>query len=178
MGEDDEVEMDIAYSVLVVYLVLVAVWDLKTGRIPNLLTLPAMAGVAAYRVASAARLAYYGLPPWEEMRFVGFWAGVFVLWMLGVGGGDAKVLMVLFGIFPTMEFMATLLLVTGGVMVVVLSVRYARQGRLGMFFKNMAFRAVRWSFLPTRAEAVEGGEPTAFLFSLAAMVWLVLQQIR
>lgn len=168
----------VAMSLLALYLVVVGVWDLRTNRAPNFLTLPALGLVLVWRAARMALAAHSGSPALQELAFAPYWLGVWLLWSLGaMGGGDAKLLMVLFGIFPTGQFLALLLTVSGSIIALALMWRYSQQRRLGMFFKNMWMRARMGRFFPNRQQVEMEGEPTAFLFSLAGMVMILVQSL-
>lgn len=168
----------VALSLLALYLAAAGVWDLRTRRVPNFLTLPALALVLAWRVARIVIAVRAGQPALPELTFMVYWAGIWPLWVAGaIGGGDAKLLMVLFGIFPTGQFLALLLTVSGSIIALALMWRYSQQRRLGMFFKNMWMRARMGRFFPNRQQVEMEGEPTAFLFSLAGMVMILVQSL-
>ena len=88
------------------WLVAVALWDRVEQRIPNALVLPALGAVLVWRIYQAIRGGT--LDPRMGASLAGMlvaWGVVLGLWRLHVsGGGDAKLLMVQFGLFPTSEF--------------------------------------------------------------------------
>jgi len=91
---------DYARVALTTYLVLAAVWDLRTRRVPNWLTLPLLAGVLAWRLAQL------------DFAFVPYCCACLGAWLVNsLGGGDVKLLMVLFGLFPQVELFYLLLIV-------------------------------------------------------------------
>ena len=152
-----------AKIVLTIYLILAAVWDLRTRRVPNWLTLPLLAGVLVWRLAQ-----------WD-FTFVPYWCACLAAWLLNsLGGGDVKLLMALFGLFPRVELFYLLLIVAGAGIGVVLFLRYARARSLGLWFRRMAYRLSRLDLFPSRSEMEAGAEPFTLFISLAgiAYVWV------
>jgi len=88
-------ETDILLAVaLSIYLAIAGIIDLKTHKVPNWLTLPALAGLALWRIAR------------REPIFLVYWAVIYLLWEARIwGAGDAKLLMVLFGLWPETGFL-------------------------------------------------------------------------
>lgn len=165
----------VALALLTIYLAVAGVWDLKTRRVPNFLTLPGMGIVLLGRAIRIGIQVHAGTLAQAEMAFLLYWAGIWMLWSAGMmGGGDAKLLMVLLGIFPTLEFLLLLLTVTGLTMAVVLVWRYARRRRLGILIKGIWMRLTHGRIFPTDAELEAMGEPTAFLFAAAGMIKIIL----
>lgn len=155
---------DYARIALTAYLVLAAVWDLRARRMPNWLTLPLLTGVLAWRLA---RL---------DFAFVPYWCGCLAAWLLnGLGGGDVKLLMALFGLFPRMELFYLLLTIAGVGIGAVLTLRYARARSLGAWLKRMAYRLSRLDLFPSRSEMEAAAEPFTLFISLAgiAYVWIL-----
>ena len=75
------------------WLGVVAVWDWRSGLIPNWLTLPVAVVVGAVHL-------YRG-----RWYVVLIWLVLFLIWRVHIiGGGDAKFLMGLFALFPTQQF--------------------------------------------------------------------------
>lgn len=154
---------DYARIALTIYLVLAAVWDLRTRRVPNWLTLPLLAGVLLWRLAQL------------DFTFVLYWCACLVAWLVNsLGGGDVKLLMALFGLFPQVELFYLLLIVAGAGIGVVLFLRYARARSLGVWFRRMAHRLSRLDLFPSRSEMEAGAEPFTLFVSLAgiAYVWV------
>jgi len=88
---------------LTIYLVIIIVYDLKTRTIPNWLTLPAIVGVLAWQFCKSALTVQ---PLWAVLVVLVFWTALLVLWVINLyGGGDAKLLMVLFGLWPRVDFL-------------------------------------------------------------------------
>jgi len=107
------------------WLVAVAVWDRVEQRIPNALVLPALGAVGVWRIHAALR--GRTLAPLGGMLLA--WGVVLALWRWRVwGAGDAKLLMVLFGLFPNASFA---LLLAGVFVVCEVACMRARGGRAG-----------------------------------------------
>ncbi len=85
---------------LTLYLGAITALDWRTRVIPLALTLPAMLGLAVWRL-------YQG-----SFGFLFAWFFIFALWSTGrfFGGGDAKLLMALFALFPEERFLLVLCL--------------------------------------------------------------------
>lgn len=165
----------VGLALFAIYLAVAGAWDLKTRRVPNFLTLPGMGIVLLGRVIRIGLQIHAGVLAQAEMAFIFYWAGIWILWNAGLmGGGDAKLLMVLLGIFPTLEFLTLLLAVSGLTMAAVLVWRYARRKRLGIFIKGFFTRLTHGRIFPTNAELDAMGEPTAFLFAAAGMIEIIL----
>ena len=149
--------------ILSAYLALAAGWDLRTRRVPNWLTLPLLVAVLAWRVAR-----------WD-WAFVPYWCGCLAAWLLNsLGGGDVKLLMALFGLFPRVELFYLLLIVAGTGIGTVLFLRHARARSLGAWFRRLASRLSRLDLFPSRSEMEAGAEPFTLFISLAgiAYVWV------
>jgi Flp pilus assembly protein protease CpaA len=149
--------------ILSAYLALAAVWDLRTRRVPNWLTLPLLVAVLAWRVAR-----------WD-WAFVPYWCGCLAAWLLNsLGGGDVKLLMGLFGLFPRVEMFYLLLVFAGIGIGVVLVARHLRARSLRAWLISLAGRVVRLELFPSRSEMEAGAEPFTLLISLAgvAYVWV------
>ena len=87
----------LAKLALTVYLAIVIVCDLRTRTIPNRLTLPVMVGVLGWQFCKTG---------WAALVILAFWIGIFTLWAAHLyGGGDAKLLMVLFALWPRTDFL-------------------------------------------------------------------------
>ena len=70
-----------------------SVCDLRTRQVSNWLTLPPLLGILAWQLAHGRWQVLLPLPI------------IYSLWHLTIlGGADAKVLMALFGLWPTLEF--------------------------------------------------------------------------
>jgi Flp pilus assembly protein protease CpaA len=151
--------------VLSAWMVTVAWLDHHTGRIPNMITAPVFLGVGAWRLFEGAT----GAP--MRLLVVVAWALVFLLWMAHfIGGGDAKFLMGLYALFPSMEFTAVLALILLALMVplVVWELRTrATAGAVGGVWRRVATGQV----LPTRRELEEKGRRYAWTFAIPALIY-------
>jgi Flp pilus assembly protein protease CpaA len=160
--------------------------DLRTQRIPNWLTLPIMFGVGGYRLLQALYPALalaveslgWSLPgahlfppltapglPWVA------WAIFFVFWFLHVmGGGDAKLLMGLIVIYPTLDFVLALAL-----LILLIGVPWLLVSRLathsGSSWRALYVRLLTLRIFPTAEELATRGKPTAWLFCLPGVIY-------
>lgn len=182
------------------WLAVATLLDRRTGRIPNGLTLPVMLVAGGYRLAQAIsprdfapllskRVAFLSspglrwlspegslLPPMASPSFVWMaWLIIFILWLLNtMGGGDAKLLMGLFAIFPSWEFafsFACLLLLIGLPWLLL-----ARWGmRMGAMFQPLYVRLLTHRLLPTADELAARRGSYVWLLCLPAVVytWLL-----
>jgi len=183
--------------VLTAWLAAVAISDLRNSVIPNRLTLPAAAVVMAIRLGQTLWYALYSLAlwadrsppdlrlgqtlfgrwpadpqaPWRLGAVLGIWVLLFLLWELNIiGGGDAKLLMGLFALFPTGEFVLVF-----SALVLVLSLpyliaKYWRQNPVGVV-QMIAFRVLKGLF-PTREELEREGRPLAWTYCVPGVVYL------
>jgi Flp pilus assembly protein protease CpaA len=157
------IEDYVVAGALTLYLALVTALDFKVQRIPNWLTLPPMIAGLLWRAAHL------------DFRWAPFWAGCLALWLLnGMGGGDVKLLMALFGLFPRIELFYLLVLFTVACVAPVLFVRYARVHGLAVWLRRMLYRFARLRLFPSRAEMQMSAEPFTFIIALAgiAYVWV------
>lgn len=92
----------LALSALVagVWLTACALVDLRTGHVPNKLTLPVIAGGTVLTLVRAVHEHSFGQP----LIMLGLWVIFTVPWSLDIyGGGDQKLLMALSSLCPSME---------------------------------------------------------------------------
>ena len=180
--------------VLSAWLVAVAIWDLRTGRVPNKLTLPVMLAFGLYRLVQSLSSWLWSIagrgdigPEWllalkpyltslPSPAFVWIaWIAIFVLWNLHfMGGGDAKLLMGMVAVFARPEFLLVLALGILAVGVPLIFLTY-RQTRLGALLRGALGRVLTGRFLPTEEELAERGKPYAWLFCLPGVIyaWLL-----
>jgi Flp pilus assembly protein protease CpaA len=128
--------------------------DFKTRRVPNIVTYPLMliGVVRAIAFRDGTFLLYWGI-------FFALWAARFM------GGGDAKLLMGLFGLFPDFQLarlVGASILVTG---IPYLLYKYRRDWR--KVPRALFWRLVTRQFLPSQAEFEGQAVPYAFSFCLA-----------
>lgn len=85
--------LDVRAFLFVAVLLAAGIWDLRTGRVPAEITLPLMA---------AAILRGLLL---QDLTFLLAWGMLIAIYLLHIlGGGDSKLLMGLFGLFPSVTF--------------------------------------------------------------------------
>ncbi len=169
-------------------LIVLAACDLRTRLIPAWLTQPALVAVALGRALQGdvaaplllfaaftdqwwqlpivlfANVAAPGLPGHTADPAVTFaWIGILALWRAHVfGGGDTKLLMILFGLYPTVELVITICLVSIAVCGPLLLWQYRQPGQ---------FMRPAW---PTAERLAREGQPLAFIYSLAGLLYLWL----
>ena len=149
------------------WLAVVAVWYSRTGLIPNWLTLPvALVGGA---------LSLYAGPLEARVLMLLCWAVLLLVWRLYIfRGGDAKLLMGLFALFPRGDFILifciVLFLATLGLVLADL-----RRQRPEELRHKLAARLGARQFLPSSEELERRGKRYAWTFSLAGTValWLL-----
>jgi Flp pilus assembly protein protease CpaA len=179
---------------LTAWVAAVAVWDWRRAIIPNRLTLPVVAAVAATRLGQALWYALYLLvlridlgslgrtaftrwpadpqAPWRLGVILGIWVLIFSLWELNIiGGGDAKLLMGLFALFPTYEFALLFAILVLAVSVPMIIARHWGK-RPSDLAAAVADRIGRGRFLPTREELETKGQQYAWTFCLPGVVYL------
>jgi Flp pilus assembly protein protease CpaA len=147
------------------WMIAVAVSDHRTGRIPNALTAPVFLGVGAYRLFEGVT----GQP--VRLLMLVAWALIFVLWMAHfIGGGDAKFLMALYALFPSMEFTAILALILLLITVPLVLVEFWQ--RRGSGAAGSAWRrVVTGQLLPSEADLQERGRRYAWTFAVPGLVY-------
>jgi Flp pilus assembly protein protease CpaA len=172
------------------WLGIIAWRDLRTQRIPNRFTLPVMLGVGFYRLlqvlypglAFAAKNLGWSLlgeqlfPPLVTPALPWIaWGIFFALWFLNVmGGGDAKLLMGLFVIYPTLDFaldFALLILLIGIPWLLISRLRVHN----GSLWRSLYVRLLTLRIFPSAEELSTRGKPTAWLFCLPGVIytWLL-----
>ena len=171
------------------WLLTIVLVDLRTATISNWLTLPVLALLGGWRVvqvvgyASRAMLAQRGqAAAWLENRaFAGArsipalvfvllaWVLCFGLWELHVvGGGDAKTLMGIFALFPTIDFAVFLAI---GVLVLSLPLLLLRHRDILPALRSRLREGHLW---PSQRQLEEEGRPYAWTFCLPAVAYLWL----
>ena len=132
--------------------------DLKTHKAPNWLTLPAMAGLAIFRLA---RL---------ELTFLAYWAAIYLLWEARIwGAGDAKLLMVLFALWPEMDFLLVeaLTVLAGGIPFLIAKYRHRSPPELA---RALRLRLLTGRILPTEEE-LENAPPASCLLTAGGAIY-------
>ncbi len=133
--------------------------DLKVRRVPNLVTYPLMA-VGIFRAVV-----------FQDDRLIPFWIGVIIIWTLRfIGGGDSKLLMGLFGLWPDLRLLwvISLVAIIGGVPY--LAFKYARRWRSAT--NELTSRFASGALLPDEAEFQREAVPFAIAFSVAGVLYL------
>ncbi len=155
----------LAFDLLLLWL---AINDLRTRHVPNSVTYPIMA-------AGVARAVWLGDP-----SFVIFWCVLWLLWAAHVfGGGDAKVLMALFGLFPEMgmAWVVSLSVLATGIPYLAYKHRRTLTSLQSLRSALHAFgwRIASFQFLPSQRQLDEEGVPFVLAFSLAGAIYLALR---
>jgi Flp pilus assembly protein protease CpaA len=143
----------------------ISINDFKTRSVPNMVTYPLMA-VGIVRAIS-----------FRDGIFLVYWVVFFALWTAHfMGGGDAKLLMGLFGLFPEFQLawlVGASILVTG---LPYLAYKYRRQWRT--IPRAFFWRLITRQFLPNQAEFEKEAVPYAFSFCLAGVVYVLTRSVR
>ena len=184
---------DLAFrSALSGLLIAMSLFDLRTRLIPAWLTHPVLVAIALARalqgdvaaplllfaaftdqwwqllIVLVANMSAPSLPKYTADPAVTFaWLGVLALWRAHLfGGGDAKLLMILFGLYPTFELVTVLAVVSIAVSVPLLVWQYHRK------HAPSQFRAM----LPSAERLRREGKPLAFMYALAGVlyIWLLV----
>ena len=143
----------------------ISINDFKTRRVPNAITYPLML-VGIVRAVS-----------FRDGIFLLYWIVFFTLWTTRfMGGGDAKLLMGLFGLFPDFQLawlVAFGILVTG---LPYLAYKYRHQWRT--IPRALFWRLITRQFLPNQVEFEKEAVPYAFSFCLAGAAYLLLRVVQ
>jgi Flp pilus assembly protein protease CpaA len=139
----------------------ISLYDLRTHRVPNWVTYPMMlAGVGRALAFTDGTMLIY-------------WLAIFSLWQVHfMGGGDAKLLMGFFGLFPVFQIawlMAASILATG---LPYLAFKYRHAWR--SIPKALFFRLITRQLLPSETEFEKEAVPYAFSFCLGCIGYLLL----
>ncbi len=143
----------------ILLLAAIGIIDLYRKRVSPTVTLPLM----GLGLARAAVL--------QDLSFLPFWVGVFMLWSFNFfGGGDAKLLMGMFGLWPDARLFALASVVSLVVGIPFLIAKY-RKLSLGAVANGLIMRVMTFALLPT-AEELDQGIPFAFVYCLAGAIYL------
>jgi hypothetical protein len=152
------------------WLIAVSFWDHVGRRVPNWLVLPVMFGALVWQVYASIARRTDGLP------FVAVsWVVLFLMWRANIfGGGDSKLLMALFAMFPTLQFLILLSVAKVVVSVPLLVSEYAAVG-LGEIFRRMIHRVSEKRVLPEPEELDTRGRSLCWTYALPGVlyVWLI-----
>jgi Flp pilus assembly protein protease CpaA len=160
-----EVSSRIAFVGIAALFVQISVNDFKTRLVPNTITYPLML------IGIVRAIAF------RDGIFLLYWAVFFTLWTVRfMGGGDAKLLMGLFGLYPDFQlvwFVAASIIVTG---LPYLAYKYRREWRT--IPRAIFWRLITQQFLPSPDEFEKEAVPYAFSFCLAGAMYLLMQVVR
>jgi Flp pilus assembly protein protease CpaA len=168
--------LDIAVRLVVtVWLIAISIGDHRNGIIPNRLTGPVLIVGAIWQIGYGALTLVSPVLADEAWRVYGVilaFAAVFALWMLHfIGGGDAKFLMALFALFPTMDFVAILALLLLVITLPLLLLELRREG-LSATGRGFRDRLVTGRFLPSEEDLQSRGRRYAWTFAVPAAVYV------
>ncbi len=145
--------------VFIMLLAAIGIIDLYQKRVTPTVTLPLM-GLGLVRAAAL-----------QDLSFLPFWLVVFMLWSFNFfGGGDAKLLMGLFAMWPDPRLFALASAVSLAVGIPFLIAKY-RNVSLSAVAGGLITRVITFSLLPT-AEELDKGIPFAFVYCLAGAIYL------
>lgn len=153
------VEATLARILFTALLGWIAIQDFRTRRVSPALTM-------AWMLVGLLRMVVL-----RDPSFLPYWLGIFLLWSVHFyGGGDAKLLMGLFGLWPDLQ----LLWITSGVLIAVglpiLIVKYWRNP-IRSLTGRLSQRVITGNLLPTDDE-LNAGLPFAFAYCLAGAIYL------
>ncbi len=153
-----------------------AVWDLRTRRIPNKLTVPAFVAGLAYQ---AVFRGWAGLADAGLAFALGF-GTLFVLWLIGGGGGgDVKLmgaLSVWLGFRLTLFVLAvsTVFVLCAAVVVILWQFAVGGWSRTKKLLPSSGDRADARRWRPTTSEERAGRRVMAYALPVALATWVVL----
>lgn len=144
-----------------------AILDLFTRRVAAALTLPVMAGAVVYQLGFGGQ--------WLALLIA--WTVIFLLWKLRFyGGGDAKVLMALFGFFPLLSLAWAQVGVSLAVSLPMLVYKYRR--RLAEQVTAVGAMAITGNLLPPSREVTrQQGMPAVWVYALGWFVWFLVDVV-
>ncbi len=133
--------------------------DLLTKRVPATVTLPWM-GVGLVRALGH-----------QDPSFLPFWLTIFGLWVLNLfGGGDAKLLMGLFGLWPDLDLLQVVILASMVFGIPLLVAKYWHTS-VRELASRFTFRIFSLQLLPTPQE-LDHGVPFAYAYCFAGALYL------
>jgi len=149
------------------WMIVVSAWDARERRIPNALTLPAMLIALGWQVYLLIAQGAGGL--WSALIA---WLILFLLWQAHViGGGDAKVLMALVAMFPTLQFLLLFSLVKLVVTIPLLVKKYWGQ-RPADLLGQARERVSSARILPDEQELQTLGQSNCWTYCLPGIIYL------
>ena len=160
--------LNLAFRVAVtLWLAVLSLWDRWQRRVPNWLVLPSMGAAFLWQV-------YVSIVqrPNPVVFVVIAWIVVFAMWRGHIfGGGDAKLLMALFALFPTIDFLVLFSAVVCLTSIPLLVLKYVRPGA-GSPLQRAHQRLVGRHLLPTAEELRTEGRPHCWTFALPGVIYL------
>jgi Flp pilus assembly protein protease CpaA len=155
---------------LTLWLIAISVWDRMQQRVPNVLVLPVMFGALGWQVYLAVTSGVWGRV-WFALLA---WVVLFMLWKVNVfGGGDSKLVMALFALFPEMSFLVLFCAVVIIVSIPLLINKYTKRG-LRETLKGAGRRMAKGPLLPTAEELHTQGSPHCWSLALPGVIYLWL----
>ena len=153
---------------LTLWLVTVSAWDRLERRVPNWLVLPVMFGAFFWQIYSSV-----GTREFDSVMFVVIsWVVLFAMWQAHVfGGGDTKVLMALFAMFPSVQFLILFSLVKLVASIPLLVIKYAGTGFRDLF-RGVRQRVVDGQMLPKAGELRIKGSSYCWTYALPGVIYL------
>jgi len=149
-------------ALLTAWLAAAALWDARWAIIPNWLTLPLMLAVGVLRLYQ------------RQWIVLPIWVLVYLLWRVNIiGGGDAKLLMGIFALFPTFDFAFVFAVLVAAVTLPLLVLQHWGR-RPADLVRGVAHRLHEGPLMPTREELETEGRQYAWTFCLPGVVYLWL----
>jgi len=185
----------LARALITLWLLVIACGDAHTAIIPNQVTLPSIVLFGGWRVVEAGWWALgtlgvrFGLPVDTQAHLATVrdralpnllfilvaWALCFALWELHiVGGGDAKALMGIFALFPTVRFALFLCVAVLVLSLPILLIKLFSKKDHG-YREAVRRKLTTGPILPTEQDLEKRGQPYAWAFCLPGVVYLWCQ---
>jgi len=143
-------------------LAMLAIVDLRTRRVPQVVTLPALVALGVWRLWRGDRVIFL------------YWLAAFALYVFHIcNAGDVKVIMIELALWPTPTFIIVLGLTVAVLGTIASMVRYRGVKR---FLRSMHIAGGRLlsGRPPSEAELASSGAPQVFLYVAGAAVYLAL----
>ena len=163
-------------GVITIWLVIISIWDRRERRVPNWLVLPGMFAALLWQLyitlTGAARTSAM------SAGSLGFaliaWVVLFMMWRAHFfGGGDAKLLMALFALFPTVQFLLLFCAVVLVVTIPLVIIKVVRSGE-SMSLEQVRRRLSQGQLLPTQEDLRTQGRPHCWSLALPGVIYLWL----
>jgi Flp pilus assembly protein protease CpaA len=162
---------DLVFRIFVTsWLVAISLFDYLHKRMPNWLVVPVAIGALIWQIVVSAR-SDSGISAGLSFALIA-WVVLFVLWRIHIfGGGDAKLLMALFAMFPTQQFLVLFALVVLAVSIPLVVFKYAKLGWPGLQ-RGMRDRMQTKQILPTDEELRSRGRPYGWTLALPGVIYV------